>query len=141
MLEEMRQKLAGKREGLGDRVMMSWDELREMKRGGMLIGSHTVSHPLLPGISVKEAAREIAESKSKIEEELDDSVFHFAYPNPGGSVHVNEEVKALVRHAGYQTARRVFKAGVDHQSDLFELNGINVGRSSNHPALLAWLLK
>lgn len=140
ILREMRQKLVGNQESRRPPVMMNWDELREMKRGGMCIGSHTVSHPLLTGIAHKDAAVEISASKAKIEEELGAPVTHFAYPNPGGSVHVNEEVKRLVRNAGYFSARKVFKSNVSRDSDPFELNGINVGRSCNHPALLSWIL-
>jgi len=140
LLQEMREKLARKEESPRHDVMMNWDELREMKQGGMCIGSHSMSHPLLPEIPQEDAAIEIAGSKAKIEEELGAPVAHLAYPNPGGSVHVNEKVKALVRHAGYLTARKVFKGSVSQDSDLFELNGRNIGNGCNHPALLAWIL-
>jgi peptidoglycan/xylan/chitin deacetylase (PgdA/CDA1 family) len=140
IFREMREKLTGEKDGFLYDMMMSWDELRTMKRGGMRIGSHTMSHPLLPEISREEAAIEIAGSKTKIEEELDAPASHFAYPNPGESVHVNEAVKTLVRQAGYLTARTSSKGSVDQDSDLFELNGISTDNRCNHPALLAWIL-
>jgi peptidoglycan/xylan/chitin deacetylase (PgdA/CDA1 family) len=89
----MREQLGSNDAGPRQPVMMNWDELREMRRGGMCIGSHILSHPLLTGISREDAAVEIAASKTKIEEELNAPVSHFAYPSPGASVHVNEEVK------------------------------------------------
>ena len=140
IVREMRDKLIGEKNGFLDEVMMSWDELREMKRGGMSIGSHTMSHPLLPAISQQEAAIEIAGSKAKIEEELDAPAVHFSYPNPGEGVHVNEAVKTLVRHAGYLTARTSSKGSVRKDSDLLALKGISTDNSCSHPALLAWML-
>jgi len=140
IVREMRDKLIGEKNGFLDEVMMSWDELREMKRGGMSIGSHTMSHPLLPAISQQEAAIEIAGSKAKIEEELDAPVVHLSYPNPGEGVHVNEAVKTLVRHAGYLTARTSSKGSVRKDSDLLALKGISTDNSCSHPALLAWML-
>ena len=140
IIREMRDKLIGEKNGFLDEVMMSWDELREMKRGGMCIGSHTMSHPLLSAISQQEAAIEIAGSKTKIEEELDAPAVHLSYPNPGEGVHVNEAVKNLVRHAGYLTARTSSKGSVRKDSDLFALKGISIDNSCSHPALLAWML-
>jgi len=140
IVREMRDKLIGEKNGFLHEVMMSWDELREMKRGGMCIGSHTMSHPLLPAISQQEAAIEIAGSKAKIEEELDALAVHFSYPNPGEAVHVNEAVKTLVRHAGYLTARTSTKGSVRKDSDLLALKGISTDNSCSHPALLAWML-
>lgn len=140
IVREMREKLTGEKNGFLHDVMMNWDELREMKQGGMCIGSHTMSHPLLTEISQEEAATEIADSKAKIEEELDAPVVHLSYPNPGEGVHVNEAVKTLVRHAGYLTARTSSKGSVRKDSDLFALKGISTDNSCSHPALLAWML-
>jgi peptidoglycan/xylan/chitin deacetylase (PgdA/CDA1 family) len=140
IIREMRDKLMSEKNGFLDEVMMSWDELREMKRGGMCIGSHTMSHPLLPAISRQAAAIEIAGSKAKIEQELDAPAVHFSYPNPGEGFHVNEAVKNLVRHAGYLTARTSSKGSVGTDSDLFALKGISTDNSCSHPALLAWML-
>jgi peptidoglycan/xylan/chitin deacetylase (PgdA/CDA1 family) len=145
MLREITRTLIGPSgEATGDvltgDVMMSWDELREMARGGMTIGSHSASHPALPEIPVAEVAREIADSKAKLEEELQTPAAHFVYPNPGKGIHVNEVVKALVRDAGYLTARTSVKGSVARGGDLFELNGININDHCSDPALLAWLL-
>jgi peptidoglycan/xylan/chitin deacetylase (PgdA/CDA1 family) len=140
IIREMREKLVGEKNGFLHDVMMSWDELREMKKGGMCIGSHTMSHPLLPAISPEEAATEIAGSKAKLEEELDGPVGHFSYPNPGESAHVNEAVKTMVRQAGYSTARTSSKGSVSKDSDPFALRGISTDNRCSHPALLAWML-
>jgi len=121
-------------------VMMTWDELREMHRGGMTIGSHTMSHPALTEIPPAEAAREIAGSRARLEAELDAPVTHFAYPNPGACVHVDEAVKALVREAGYSTARTSSKGPVTPGADLLALPTLGVSNRHDHPAHLAWML-
>jgi peptidoglycan/xylan/chitin deacetylase (PgdA/CDA1 family) len=140
IVREMREKLSAKSDGFLHQVMMSWDDLREMKQGGMGIGSHTMSHPLLTGIPEEEAKVEIALSKAKIEEELGAPVVHFSYPNPGESAHVNETVKTLVCQAGYLTARTSFKGSVDQDSDPLALRGVSTDNRCNHPAFLAWML-
>ena len=60
----------------------SWDELREMVHGGVEIGAHTVTHPILSRITDPgRLAFEILGSKQRIEDELQRPVPHFAYPN------------------------------------------------------------
>lgn len=140
IVREMREKLSAKSDGFLDQVMMTWDELRAMKRSGMCIGSHTVSHPLLTEIPEEEAMKEIGASKAKIEEELGSPVVHFSYPNPGESAHVNEVVKTLVCQAGYSTARTSLKGSVDRDSNLLALQGVSTDNRCKHPAFLSWML-
>jgi peptidoglycan/xylan/chitin deacetylase (PgdA/CDA1 family) len=60
----------------------SWDDLREMARGGVELGAHTVTHPILSRIAdPARLAFEVVESKKRLEEELQQPVLHFAYPN------------------------------------------------------------
>ena len=141
IIREMREKLGVERDGFLHQVMLSWDELREMNRGGMCVASHTMSHPLLTEIPGEEARMEITVSKAKIEEELGAPVAHISYPNPGESAaHFNEAVKILAAQAGYLTARTSFKGSVGQDSDLLALRGVSTDNRCKHPALLAWML-
>jgi peptidoglycan/xylan/chitin deacetylase (PgdA/CDA1 family) len=83
--------------------MLTWKEVREMHRGGMEFGAHTVTHPLLPGIPIAEAEEEIAASKGDLEAHLHTAIRHFSYPNPGNGIHANAAVKRLVGAAGFAT--------------------------------------
>jgi len=65
------------------------------------IGSHTMTHPKLTKIPMKDAEREIVESKKKLETILGKKVVSFSYPF--GSY--NETTKELVKRAGYIQAR------------------------------------
>jgi peptidoglycan/xylan/chitin deacetylase (PgdA/CDA1 family) len=84
-------------------LMMSWDQIREMQKGGIEFGGHTVHHPILTRISLAQAEDEIKNSKLRIEQELGPVVKGFAYPN-GGSADFNHEIELLTAKAGYQAA-------------------------------------
>jgi peptidoglycan/xylan/chitin deacetylase (PgdA/CDA1 family) len=86
------------------RTMLTWREVKDMQRGGMNFGAHTVTHPLLPSIPLSEAREEIAGSKATLESELHTPIHHFSYPNPGAGVHIDAAVERLVADAGFATA-------------------------------------
>ena len=73
-------------------LMMSWDQARGLHGLGHIIGSHTTTHPnvahLMDELNVRE---EIAESKRKIEKELQSTVSHFSYPHPSSPPSVDTE--------------------------------------------------
>lgn len=59
----------------------SWDQLREMREGGIVaIGSHTCTHPSLTAVSPEQAAWEIDASKEMLEDRLSAPVTSFCYP-------------------------------------------------------------
>ena len=49
---------------------VTWGQLREMAAAGMSVQSHTATHPFLSELSALEARRELAASKSAIEQEI-----------------------------------------------------------------------
>ncbi len=60
----------------------TWDQLRTMAEGGIAIGAHTVTHPILSRVeTTEETEREILDSKACIERELGKAADTFAYPN------------------------------------------------------------
>ena len=62
------------------RPMLSWRELDEMKRHGIDVGSHTLSHPDLTRLSPARAEDEIRRSREIIEDRLGAPAESFAYP-------------------------------------------------------------
>jgi len=109
-------------EGLGERndKMLTWDEIRLMKRHGMDFGGHTVSHPFLSKMTCDEVAREVSQCKQRIEEELQSPVKHFAYPN-GREEDFGKWNKEVIRGAGYEAAVTTIW-GMNYQStDRMEL--------------------
>jgi peptidoglycan/xylan/chitin deacetylase (PgdA/CDA1 family) len=90
------------REG-SDRVMLSWDEVREMSKQGISFGSHTRSHPVLSLLSLSEIRTEIAESRERIESEIQKPITTFAYPY-GKPEDYPKEMTGLLRQEGYRLA-------------------------------------
>jgi peptidoglycan/xylan/chitin deacetylase (PgdA/CDA1 family) len=62
-------------------LIMGWEELAVLARGGHEIGSHSVSHEMLPALSDEAVDREIRESKQSLERRLGAPVRAFCYPN------------------------------------------------------------
>ena len=107
-------------------MMMGWDEMREMSRGGMSFGAHTVTHPNLPNAYPEEAEHEICESRAMLEAQLREPVRHFAYPNGRGSSHLTEHIKQCVRKAGFHSAVTSVGGCVQKDDDLFALRRVGV---------------
>ncbi|HEX5165191.1 MAG TPA: polysaccharide deacetylase family protein, partial [Thermomicrobiales bacterium] len=60
--------------------LLGWDALRELQAAGVTIGAHTVSHPALTGLSPREIAAEMAESRRTLQEQLGTPIETIAYP-------------------------------------------------------------
>lgn len=60
--------------------MLSWGEIREMKKSGFDFGAHTLTHPDLTRLSRDDAAREMTASRDAISRALGAPVTTFAYP-------------------------------------------------------------
>jgi peptidoglycan/xylan/chitin deacetylase (PgdA/CDA1 family) len=101
------------------KLMMDWNDLRQLKGAGHYIGSHTVSHSML-GTMTDEVAikRELLHSAKTIERELGHFPLSISYPV--GSF--NETTKRLSAACGYKIGlavkQRIFNPVKD---DLFEI--------------------
>ncbi len=62
------------------RSMLSWQEIREMQRGGIEIGAHTCTHPDMTRLPIEQVRSEVIHSKVILEDALGVSVSSFAYP-------------------------------------------------------------
>jgi peptidoglycan/xylan/chitin deacetylase (PgdA/CDA1 family) len=86
-----------------ERRFLSWDEAREMNRGGMAIGSHTQSHAVLGQLTPQRQFEELSGSRAILKEELGVEVDALAYP-VGHRDSFSGETKRLAREAGYRGA-------------------------------------
>lgn len=59
---------------------MTWTEISDLLRAGHVIGAHTMTHPMLNTLSVKDANYEIKTSIQGISNRLNLNLVHFAYP-------------------------------------------------------------
>lgn len=79
---------------------LAWEMLAEMQAAGMTVGSHSLTHRELTGMSRREAEQEIAGSRRAIGRKLGADPEWFAYPRGKTSPVLAE----LVRRAGYRGA-------------------------------------
>lgn len=97
---------------------LTQDELHTLAQNELIeIGSHTVTHPLLPGLPLAEQEREIRESKHALEAIINRPVSSFAYPYGRYSA----ETASLVRAAGFNCACTAEGTVTQASTDLFEL--------------------
>ena len=75
--------------------LMTPDELRELRGAGHVIGSHSMSHPLLPQLDADALESELVESRKLLEHWLHAPVRGFSYPNGDQ----DDRVRAAVAHA------------------------------------------
>jgi peptidoglycan/xylan/chitin deacetylase (PgdA/CDA1 family) len=84
--------------------MMTWEQVRTLKKAGHTIGAHTLSHPNVAQVSQDEARSEIAGSKRRLEAEIGVPVEHFSYPHPALNPQWSQQTLEITREAGFKSA-------------------------------------
>ncbi len=105
---------------------ITWEQLRELKRDGFYIGSHSVAHSDLSNQQKGEdnqtylarLKREIFRSKQIIDEKLGQDTLIFSYPFG----RQNQTVASMAQQAGYKVAVTVDRGGNPFFADPFLLN-------------------
>jgi len=109
------------------RVLLNWEEVREMAGKGVTFGSHSCSHRIMTQIPLAEVKTELADSRQALLQQGIKPVPVFCYPNGN----FNQEIKTLVRECGFDAA---VGCGVglegDHPDDLFALKRISLHEDS-----------
>lgn len=106
---------------------MSWDEIIEVADAGWEIGSHSRSHPHLPGLDDGSLERELHGSKEDLEARMEQPCRSIAYPY--GSV--TPRVVAAAARAGYRTGAAL--AGFVHPRRALEWPRVGVyAKDSRH---------
>lgn len=111
-----------KRAGDTEEPMMSAQHARELADAGFEIGSHTLTHPHLPGLENDRLRAEIADSKHKLEDLIGREVVSFSYPYGD----FDARVLAAAAAAGYKNAVSTKLGAVVPGTGLFEIPRVNV---------------
>lgn len=82
---------------------MTWDMVREMRSNGIDFGGHTVTHPVLSYCSIDRQRAEISGCKSRIEQELGETITAFSYPI-GTQTAFTDQTMRIVQESGYHLA-------------------------------------
>jgi len=96
---------------------MTWDQLRELARAGVTIGSHGASHYHMAGSGMDKVKTEIAKSNARFVKELGKKPELFAYPYGEASV----EVRAYMIREGFAAAFGQHSGGLHGDSDFHYL--------------------
>ena len=79
---------------------VTWAQLHEMSSDGLIVGSHTVTHPILSSLSVENLRYELAISASAIQQHLGAAPAGICYPN-GRPEDINDGVIKAAEFTGY----------------------------------------
>jgi peptidoglycan/xylan/chitin deacetylase (PgdA/CDA1 family) len=107
---------------------ISWDQAIEMDRAGIEVGSHTITHPILPNVSDDHLVRELNDSRIRLETVLSRKSTLFCYPN--GSH--DRRVRLAVAKAGYECAVTTELGLIDRLSDPLALRRIPAEMDLDH---------
>jgi peptidoglycan/xylan/chitin deacetylase (PgdA/CDA1 family) len=100
-----------------NQMYLSWDELREMKNGGIEFGSHGLHHVSFTCMSQEEKYEEISVSKKKLEQNLNTQIDIFCYPYG----YYSKEDADILKKAGYKMAVGCYPKPNISNDDLFFL--------------------
>jgi peptidoglycan/xylan/chitin deacetylase (PgdA/CDA1 family) len=84
---------------VSQRFYMTPAQIRELQQAGMIVGNHSVSHPVLSRLSVEEQAREIGEAFDVLDDFTGGlAVRTFCYPYGGAHSYTDQTVRLLENH-------------------------------------------
>jgi peptidoglycan/xylan/chitin deacetylase (PgdA/CDA1 family) len=84
--------------------MLTWEQVRALRKAGHTIGAHTLSHPNLAQVSESEARSEIVGSQKTLQKEMGEPVEHFSYPHPALNPQWSNLTLDITREAGFKSA-------------------------------------
>ena len=127
-------------ESVANRMIMTWDQVRALRRAGMGVQSHTRTHRILEHLTPLELEDELAGSRTDLERELGEPVRALAYP-VGKPLRSSSPVRAALERAGYELG---FSNGTGPtplwgRLDRFDIRRQTVGRNLPQSYLLGML--
>ena len=118
---------------------MTWEQVRELSKGGIEFGAHTVTHPNLASLDDESLQRELMGAKQEIENQTGQPVISLTYPF-GRPFTYNDHVIAKAAEAGYRVAC-VNTIGMNSLDalDHFRLTRFSVERDITRPIFAGML--
>ena len=109
--------------------MLSWSQVEAAAAAGIEIGAHTECHPQLDQLSPSALRRELAGSRSLLEDRLGTPVTGLSYPFGYSNRRVREAAAAV----GYEYACAVANRLACTSDDMFALPRLTIGRATRLP--------
>ena len=108
--------------------LLSWDNVRQLCKTGVAIGSHGLFHSRLSRISNNELRKEVEDSKALLERETGQPVTVFSYPY-GRRGDYDRRAMAAAKEAGYQAAVTAVYGWNTNMNRRFEMKRIGIESS------------
>jgi peptidoglycan/xylan/chitin deacetylase (PgdA/CDA1 family) len=112
---------------------LSWQEIQELAASGVQVGSHTCSHPALLGLPFGEVRRELADSRTAIQDHISAADVPLSYPYGQTSA----EISKLAQSLGYSCAINGALGPNGSGSDLFALSRTVIASDDDIPTFAA----
>ena len=112
--------------------MLNWEQVREMDKGGVLFGAHTMSHPAVSRLENAELESELVDSKRLLESRLDKPVHDFAYPF-GKPQDCGALAEGVLAGCGYQSAVTTIEGFNTATSHPYRLRRVQIGDDDSLP--------
>ncbi len=110
------------------KLFLNWDEVNILNINKFItIGAHTHSHISLKNLTDEESFNEIKKSKELIEKNINNQIFHFAYPYGKYSNFTTREER-YIKDLGFKTG--VTTVSKRSTKDLFKLPRIGIDNTS-----------
>ena len=122
-------------------VCLTWQEARELRREGVLFGSHTVSHVQMKSLPKKDIALELRESKKNIEDNLGEDVESFSYPYafPDEAPELVAYLREELESCGYRNGVSTRIGTATNRDDRYFIRRLPVNGSDDVPLFKAKL--
>jgi peptidoglycan/xylan/chitin deacetylase (PgdA/CDA1 family) len=131
---------------LQDRQFMTWEQIIEVSRNGVDIGSHTYHHHVLATLGADLQRWELRESKVALQRRLGRPIRTLAYP-VGGYEHFTPETMRIAEEIGYECAfsfQTGYNLGGIHRFNVQRISSANgchalFACSTQIPNVFTWL--
>lgn len=127
-------------QSFAERLLMTWDHVRELRQAGMDVQSHTRTHRVLQTLSREELRDELVGSRADLQRELGEAPRAIAYP-VGTPLLPDSPIRGALAQAGYEiglsnaTGSNLINGNVDR----FNIRRQSVGLNVSDAYLLAIL--
>lgn len=107
---------------------LTWNEIRDLHKVGVVFGSHTVTHPQLRFVKRESLEYEIQRSKEVIESELGSSIHSFSYPFafPEDDYEFRNRLRRTLEKYGYENGVSTILGTTRERDDRFFLKRLPV---------------
>jgi peptidoglycan/xylan/chitin deacetylase (PgdA/CDA1 family) len=101
--------------------MMTSEQAAGLARAGFELGGHTVTHPILAKLDLREAADEIARGRSRLADVAGSPIRLFAYPNGRPDRDYRKATAGIVEELGFDGAVTTASGAARVGSDPFQV--------------------